>query len=112
MIRADHQHAAQQARQMPGQWVLAGTYGSRASAISAAFAVRTARLRAYQPAGGFEARHELTAEGADVWVRYTAPQPAAASPDSGFRESLEAGLTESLDDFSRRLEAARSERRP
>ncbi|MFJ1653454.1 hypothetical protein ACIOC2_19105 [Streptomyces sp. NPDC088337] len=69
--RADHQHAAQQARQMPGQWVLAGTYGSRASAVSASLQVRTGeKIPAYRPAGTFEARTELTQDGADLWVRY------------------------------------------
>ncbi len=43
-VRIDHQHAAQQARQMPGQWVLAGTYRSRASAVSAVKQVRVCLL--------------------------------------------------------------------
>ncbi|MFD1656944.1 hypothetical protein ACFSL4_01515 [Streptomyces caeni] len=69
--RPDHQHAAQQARQMPGQWVLAGTYQSRASAVAAAFQVRTGeRVPAYRPAGTYEGRPEVTQDGADLWVRY------------------------------------------
>jgi hypothetical protein len=79
--RADHQHAADQARQMPGTWVLAGTYASRASAVSAALQVRTGeRLSAYRPAGTYEARTELTDDGADLWVRYIA---ATAKGEAG-----------------------------
>lgn len=101
---ADHRHAADQARQMPGQEVLAATYGSRASAVSAARQVRTAeRLPAYAPAGSFEARVELTQEGADLWVRYL--------PTTPFRQSVDSGLTESFDAFSRRLDAADTTRR-
>ena len=71
--RTDHQHAAQQARQMPGLWVLAGTYNSRASAVSAALQVRTGEhIPAYRPAGSFQARTELTQVGADLWVCYPA----------------------------------------
>ncbi|WP_432169118.1 hypothetical protein [Streptomyces sp. 1222.5] len=71
----DHQAAARQARQLPGQWVLAGLYSSRASAVSAALQVRTGeRIPAYLPAGSFEARTEVTQDGADLWVRYIADQ--------------------------------------
>ncbi|MFF3847992.1 hypothetical protein [Streptomyces sp. NPDC002328] len=102
--RVDHQHAAQQAREMPGQWVLAGTYGSRASAADAALHVRTGRdLAAYRPAGSFEARPELTQDGADLWVRYVDP---AAVTAHDFAASLASGLTEDFAAFSRRLDAA------
>ncbi|SMF85996.1 hypothetical protein [Streptomyces sp. Amel2xC10] len=97
----DHQHAASQARQMPGQWVLAGRYGSGASATSAALQVRTAeKLPAYRPPGSFEGRARLTEDGADLWVRYL-DQSAR-----DFRDSVSSGLTESFDHFSRRLDAA------
>lgn len=90
--RTDHPHAAQQAREMPGRWVLAGTYGSRASAVSATLQVRTGeRVPSYRPAGTFEARTELTQDGADLWVRYV----GADVPR----------LTESFDAYSRRLNA-------
>ncbi|MFF9097612.1 hypothetical protein ACF1AX_31380 [Streptomyces sp. NPDC014802] len=99
----DHQHAAQQARELPHQWVLAGTYGSRASAVSAALQVRTGeRIPAYRPAGAFEARTEVTADGADLYVRYIDPAATAAA----FRQSVEAGFTEDLAAFTRRLDAA------
>lgn len=102
--RTDHQHAAQQARELPRQWVLAGTYGSRASAVSAALQVRTGeRIPAYRPAGSFEARTEVTAEGADLYVRYINP---AACTAYDFRQSAEAGFTEDLVAFTRRLDAA------
>jgi hypothetical protein len=106
-VRPDHRHAADQARQMPGQWVLAGTYPSRVSAVSAAFQVRTGeRIPAYRPAGAFEARTEPTQDGTDLYVRYVADQGAR-----DFRESIEAGHTESFDDFSRRIAAADTTRR-
>jgi hypothetical protein len=106
---ADHRHAAEQARQMPGQWVLAGTYGSRASAVSAALQVRTGdRLPAYRPAGGYAADVRLTQDGADLWVRY-ADEAACAARD--FRESIASGFTEDFAAFSRRLEAADTTRR-
>lgn len=102
--RADHQHAADQARQMPGQWVLAGTYGSRASAQAAAVQVRTGRrAAAYLPAGTYQARTEVTQDGADLWVRYAAPAEPAASD---FEQSIASGLTEDFDAYSRRLNAA------
>ncbi|MET7776264.1 hypothetical protein ABZU94_10700 [Streptomyces mirabilis] len=79
--RVDHQHAARQARQLPGQWVLAGTYGSSASATSTAFQVRTGeRLPAYLPGGSFEAEVRLTQDGADVWVRYADRQAEGTAP--------------------------------
>lgn len=73
---ADHQHAAEMARQMPGRWVLAGSYNGTQSAVGAAHQVRTGgKLPAYRPAGAFQARTELTQDGADLWVRYLG-QPA------------------------------------
>ncbi|MFJ6730055.1 hypothetical protein ACIQPQ_34665 [Streptomyces sp. NPDC091281] len=104
--RADHQHAAEQARALPGTWVLAGTYRSRASATAAARQVRTAeRAVAYRPAGSFDARTELTADGADLWVRHL-DQTAR-----DFRDSLAAGHIEDLAAFSRRLTTAYTARR-
>lgn len=98
----DHQHAAGQARQMPGQWVLAGTYRSSLSAKSVARAIRAGnRMPYYRPVGAFEARPELTEDGADLWVRYVDDQ---ARRD--FRESIASGLTEDFTAFSRRLEEA------
>lgn len=91
---------------MPGTWVLAGSYASRASAVSTALRVRTGeRVPFYRPAGAYEARTELTQGGADLWIRYAAGQPADRVA-ADFRASVEAGLTEDLDAFSRRLDAA------
>jgi hypothetical protein len=106
--RVDHQHAADQARQMAGQWVLAGTYGSRASAVTAAYVVRTGRMPVYQPAGAFEARPEITQDGADLWVRYPDREADRAAD---FAASLASGLTEDFDAFSRRLDQAHTTRR-
>lgn len=72
--RADHQLAAQQARELPGQWVLVGSYGSTASAMGAASHVRSGRIAVYQPAGSFDARTELTDDGTDVHARFLAGQ--------------------------------------
>ncbi|GHA01023.1 hypothetical protein ACFOOM_12455 [Streptomyces echinoruber] len=100
--RVDHKHAAQQAREMPGQWVLAGTYGSSVSAKHAANQVRTGeRLPAYRPARSFRARTEVTQNGVDLWVCYVAPSDQHTRD---FHESITSGLTEDLDAFSRRLE--------
>ncbi|MEU1596162.1 hypothetical protein ABZ468_25715 [Streptomyces sp. NPDC005708] len=75
--RTDHRHAADQARQLPDQWVLAGTYGSTASAKSAARMVRAGddKLPFYRPAGAFDTRTELTQDGTDLFVRYLADRP-------------------------------------
>lgn len=78
--RADHQHAASMARQMPGQWVLAGTYGSSLSAASAAREVRTGqRTPAYRPAGTYQARTEVTQDGVDLWIRFRVPSEGATA---------------------------------
>ena len=70
--RADHAHVAAMARRMPGTEVLAGTYNSGSTAASVAWQVCTGRngMPAYQPAGSFEARTELTQDGADLYIRY------------------------------------------
>lgn len=102
--RADHQHTADMAREMPGQWVFAGTYNSSGSANGVAGMVRRAdQLRFYRPAGAFEADVRLTDDGADLWVRYVDPEALAARD---YRESIAAGLTEDFGAFSRRLDAA------
>ncbi|WND34008.1 hypothetical protein RI578_06730 [Streptomyces sp. BB1-1-1] len=78
---ANHQLAADQARQVPGQWVLAATYNSSYSAKSAARSIRRGDelLRFYSPVGAFDARTELTQDGADLFVRFLADQPEGAS---------------------------------
>ncbi|MEU3899788.1 hypothetical protein [Streptomyces sp. NPDC045251] len=78
---ADHQLAADQARQVPGRWVLAATYNSGYSAKSAARSIRRGSelLRFYSPVGAFDVRTELTQDGADLFVRYIADQPQEVS---------------------------------
>lgn len=101
---ADHQHAAEQARQMPGQWVLAATYASSASAKDTARRVRTGDgLPAYRPASSFQARTQLTQDGADLWVCHGQP---VHQPDADFHASIASGLTEDLNAFSARLARA------
>jgi hypothetical protein len=109
--RPDHQHVADQTRQMPDQWVFAGTYNSSSSAGHAAGVVRNpsdTSLRFYCPAGAFQARTELTDDGADLYVRYVAGLTAPSPHDNAahdFRLSVDSGLTEDLAAFSSRLEA-------
>ena len=106
VARTDHTVAAQQARELAGQWVLAGTYGSLASAAATARQVRIAdRIPAYRPAGAFEARTEITQDSVDLYVRYIEPTAV------GFRESIAAGLTETLADFEARIVSADTSRR-
>ena len=101
VARADHQVAARQARELPGEWVLAATYGSLASAAATARHVKTGeRIPAYRPAGTFEARTELTQDDVDLYVRYIEPTAV------GFRESIGSGLTEDLAAFEARVTAA------
>ncbi|MCC9154860.1 hypothetical protein LZP81_31040 [Streptomyces parvulus] len=77
---ADHRLAADQARQIPGLWVLAATYNSSNSAKSAARAIRRGDevLRFYGPAGAFDTRTELTQDGADLFVKYLVDQTEGA----------------------------------
>jgi hypothetical protein len=101
---ADHQHAAEQARQMPGQWVLAATYASSASAKDTARRVRTGDgMPAYRPAGAFQARTRITQDGADLWVCHGQP---IHQPDADFQASIASGLTEDFQAFSQRLQEA------
>lgn len=109
--RVDHQHVADQARQMPEQWVFASTYNSSSSAGHAAARVRNpsdASMRHYHPPGAFEARTELTDDGADLYVRYVAEAPTPGPEDGttrDFRQSVDSGLTEGFDAFSHRLDS-------
>lgn len=111
----NHQRAAGQARQMPGQWVFAGAYNSRASAAGMARLVRTPddrSARVYGPAGSFAARTELTDSGADLYVRYIADRNTTTPPVADdrrpcdFQQSIDSGLTEDFDTFTYRIEAA------
>lgn len=107
VARTDHTVAAQQARELAGQWVLAGTYGSLASAAATARQVRVAeRIPAYRPAGTFDSRTEITQDSVDLYVRYI--EPTAVS----FQESIAAGLTETLADFEARITTVGTDRGP
>lgn len=71
----DHVMVASLCRANPGQWQEVGEYGSSESAGAAVRAIRGAfrrsgRPSAYEPAGAFEARRELTDFGARVEARY------------------------------------------
>lgn len=76
---ANHRAAAEGLREMPGLELLVGTYRSAQTAQSVAGQIRTAShtLRAYSPAGAFEARTEPVGDETGLYVRYTG-QPAEA----------------------------------
>ncbi|MBZ6250518.1 hypothetical protein KVH27_19320 [Streptomyces olivaceus] len=79
--RADHQQAAAHARQQPGVWLPVTEYRSVLTARTVAYRIRTGRPLGntrygtpYTPADLFEARTELTDDGARLDIRYTARQ--------------------------------------
>jgi hypothetical protein len=82
---ASHDHAAvaANAREERGTWLLAGTYGTRASAASAAKKAPKAQdMPAYAPAGSFEAYAAMSADGWALWVRYVAgDEPVPELPE-------------------------------
>ncbi|MFF4385553.1 YqaJ viral recombinase family protein [Streptomyces sp. NPDC001552] len=74
--RIDHAAAAAEARKVPGRWVLAGLCPSSSSAAGVGRNVAHGRLAHYLPAGSFEARKELTQDGAKLFVRFMGLAPA------------------------------------
>jgi len=69
--RNDHRASAAQARKNTGLWIFAGSYNSTMSARGAQREVSVAeRFPSYRPAGTFEARVELTQDGANLFVRH------------------------------------------
>ncbi|WP_426568144.1 hypothetical protein [Streptomyces canus] len=91
-------------RSRPGRCPVSGCSPGRTAAGRAPWPPRSrsapGSAPAYRPTGSFEARTQLTDDGADLWVRYL----DQASRD--FRESIASGLTEDFAAFSRRLDAA------
>lgn len=82
---ADHYEAALRARIVTGEWVLAGTYRSSASAKATAHRVPTGtRMPAYRPrpAGAFQARTEPAGADTQVWVRYLTSHPRTTGATS------------------------------
>lgn len=84
----DHFAVAAVCRANPGEWQPVGEYGSSQSAEGVARYIRTAKTRtaanrsAYEPAGAFEARQELTELGARVETRYISLSADAAWVDA------------------------------
>jgi len=72
--QANHAAVAATCHANPGQWQMVGHYGSGESADATVRAIRGAFQKgarsAYAPAGAFEARRELTDNGARVEARY------------------------------------------
>lgn len=81
--QVSHPAVAELARRTPGVWVKASAYGSSESAGQVARAIRHGGIRAYAPAGAFQAADTLTADDAPVWVRYVGGEEIApAVPDT------------------------------
>ncbi|MET9138850.1 hypothetical protein [Streptomyces parvulus] len=79
--RANHPEAIANARSQPGVWLPVAEYGSTLSARTLAYRIRTGKPLGdqrygtpYRPASAFEARTELTENGARLDIRYTARQ--------------------------------------
>jgi hypothetical protein len=65
-----HNHIAEELRARPGEWAVVQRKTSTARAASAAQAIRTGRLRAYAPAGAFEAKSRKVGDEYRVYARY------------------------------------------
>ncbi|MFF7553623.1 hypothetical protein ACFZA9_12135 [Streptomyces olivaceus] len=69
----NHTHAAARLRADRGAWLTVSEYRNASTAHTIAYAIRSGRnpnLTAYLPAGSFEARTRLTADGTVVEARY------------------------------------------
>jgi hypothetical protein len=84
----DHFAVAAVCRANPGEWQPVGEYGSSQSAEGVARYIRTAKTRtaanrsAYEPAGAFETRQELTELGVQIEARYIGHSADAAWADA------------------------------
>lgn len=67
---ANHQVAARITRMQPGLWTQIGVYPTPSSAGSISRHISRASLRAYAPAGSFEAYYAMVDHGHAVWARY------------------------------------------
>lgn len=68
--KTKHERIAEKLTNRPGQWALIDNYASVASVNSMAYMVRNGKIKAYQPAGSFEAVAR-TADGKHrMWARY------------------------------------------
>lgn len=65
-----HRQVASKLRARPREWALVGTYGSSDSASSMARNIKMGRLKAYEPAGAFEATSRTVDKQARVYVRF------------------------------------------
>lgn len=76
----DHSAAAERCQDAAGAEVLITEYPSRASAETVARGVRHGLIRAYRPAGSYEASTYPSQGGTAVWARYTGGADAEALP--------------------------------
>jgi hypothetical protein len=68
--QVSHPEVAHTARQTPGVWVQASVYTSSDSAGGVTRAIRSGVLKAYAPAGKYQAAHTRSDDGSPVWVRF------------------------------------------
>lgn len=68
--QVSHPGVAEQARQAPGTWVKVSVYTSTDSASGVATAIRRAGIKAYAPAGAYQAANTRADDGCPVWVRF------------------------------------------
>lgn len=82
--QSDHQAAADQARQQPAVWVLAGLYSFSQSAQATARAIQhgSESFPAYTPVGQFEAHAVPSGTDYALWVRYV-PKALPADVTAG-----------------------------
>jgi len=80
--RTDHQARAYAVEFAAGTEIRVATYPVAASAVVVASGINTGRIRAYRPAGAFEAAAHMAKEGATVWARFTGGADLAPLPTS------------------------------
>lgn len=73
-----HFGIAEALKTKPGTWALVRSYASPNAAASTAWLIRNGRLRAYQPAGAFEAKSRRSGDEGRVYARYVGGEESHA----------------------------------
>lgn len=68
--KTKHQKIVEKLVKRPGEWALIAAYTTPASMNSMAYVIRRGGLKAYEPAGAFEAVARTTDGKHRVWARY------------------------------------------
>jgi len=71
--KGKHQQIANLLRERPGEWALVETRDTLGGASGAAWQIRHAYFKAYEPAGSFEAVARTEGERRNVYARYIGP---------------------------------------